>query len=171
MYTKLIIDSVIYILERCVSTVFLSFSSLSFFGENLFNKNNCPSPTLWVVVPAQLCEFKPPLYLFLQLQQLLILAGTLKQSNLEISFYFRLGYCNSAINPVIYGLFSREFRAAFRKILCKFFCKVRINYSVFFLIVQMSVRAKPMKYVVFDQQPQSSSYPLPPPPENLLPPL
>jgi len=42
---------------------------------------------------------------------------------LLFSVFFWLGYCNSAINPVIYGLFSREFRAAFRKILCKFFCK------------------------------------------------
>ena len=42
----------------------------------------------------------------------------------------RLGYCNSAINPVIYGLFSREFRAAFKRILCKFFCKVKILHSL-----------------------------------------
>ena len=31
----------------------------------------------------------------------------------------RLGYCNSAINPFVYALFSREFRRAFKKILCK----------------------------------------------------
>ena len=42
----------------------------------------------------------------------------------NIKYLSRLGYCNSAINPVIYGLFSREFRAAFKKIICKFFCKV-----------------------------------------------
>jgi len=43
--------------------------------------------------------------------------------DLLFSVFFWLGYCNSAINPVIYGLFSREFRAAFKKIICKFFCK------------------------------------------------
>ena len=36
----------------------------------------------------------------------------------------RLGYRNSAINPVIYGLFSKEIRAAFKRILCELFCKV-----------------------------------------------
>ena len=36
-----------------------------------------------------------------------------------INLNSRLGYCNSAINPVIYGLFSRQFRAAFKRILCK----------------------------------------------------
>ena len=37
---------------------------------------------------------------------------------------FRLGYCNSAINPFIYALFARDFRNAFKKIICKLFCKV-----------------------------------------------
>jgi len=37
-----------------------------------------------------------------------------------------LGYCNSALNPFIYAMFSREFRGAFKKILCKLFCK-RVN--------------------------------------------
>jgi len=44
---------------------------------------------------------------------------------LLFSVFFWLGYCNSAINPVIYGLFSREFRAAFKRILCKFFCQTK----------------------------------------------
>ena len=52
-----------------------------------------------------------------------MMSKTLNIEKLKIS-PFRLGYCNSAINPVIYGLFSREFRAAFKKIICKFFCKV-----------------------------------------------
>ena len=35
---------------------------------------------------------------------------------------FWLGYCNSAFNPFIYAMFSREFRGAFKKILYKIFC-------------------------------------------------
>ena len=31
---------------------------------------------------------------------------------------FWLGYCNSALNPIIYTVFNREFRAAFRRMLC-----------------------------------------------------
>jgi len=30
---------------------------------------------------------------------------------------FWLGYCNSALNPVIYTVFNRDFRAAFRRML------------------------------------------------------
>ncbi|KAL3254054.1 hypothetical protein MRX96_054345 [Rhipicephalus microplus] len=32
---------------------------------------------------------------------------------------FWLGYCNSAVNPIIYTIFNRDFRKAFRKILFK----------------------------------------------------
>jgi len=42
---------------------------------------------------------------------------------LVFSTIFWLGYCNSAINPFIYAMFSREFRGAFKKILCRLFCK------------------------------------------------
>ncbi|CAL1274157.1 unnamed protein product [Larinioides sclopetarius] len=31
--------------------------------------------------------------------------------------FFYLGYCNSALNPIIYGIISKDFRAAFKKIL------------------------------------------------------
>ena len=56
--------------------------------------------------------------------------------------HYRLGYCNSAINPVIYGLFSREFRAAFKKIICKFFCKVSFlvfGFNIFFRNIPKSI--------------------------------
>ncbi|GFS46519.1 octopamine receptor Oamb [Trichonephila inaurata madagascariensis] len=33
--------------------------------------------------------------------------------------FFYLGYCNSALNPIIYGIISKDFRAAFKKILCR----------------------------------------------------
>lgn len=44
------------------------------------------------------------------------------------SVLFWLGYCNSAINPCIYALFSKDFRFAFKRILCcKCSCIQRAN--------------------------------------------
>eukprot|EP00918_Siedleckia_nematoides_P083857 GHVU01183824.1.p1 GENE.GHVU01183824.1~~GHVU01183824.1.p1 ORF type:complete len:583 (+),score=13.33 GHVU01183824.1:535-2283(+) len=34
------------------------------------------------------------------------------------SVFFWLGYCNSAVNPCVYALFSKDFRYAFKKLLC-----------------------------------------------------
>ena len=34
------------------------------------------------------------------------------------AFFFWLGYCNSCLNPFIYVCTSREFKRAFRQILC-----------------------------------------------------
>lgn len=41
---------------------------------------------------------------------------------LLFSVLFWLGYCNSAINPLIYALFSKDFRTAFKTILYKCLC-------------------------------------------------
>ena len=44
--------------------------------------------------------------------------------NLVFSIFFWLGYCNSALNPFIYGLFSKDFRFAFKRLLsCNCTCK------------------------------------------------
>ncbi|KAH9524614.1 hypothetical protein Btru_027347 [Bulinus truncatus] len=44
-------------------------------------------------------------------------------SPLVFSIAFWLGYCNSAMNPCVYALFSRDFRFAFKKLItCK--CKI-----------------------------------------------
>ncbi|XP_056628520.1 alpha-2B adrenergic receptor [Triplophysa dalaica] len=34
-------------------------------------------------------------------------------------FFFWIGYCNSCLNPVIYTIFNKDFRRAFKKILCE----------------------------------------------------
>ncbi|XP_023231620.1 probable G-protein coupled receptor No9 [Centruroides sculpturatus] len=44
-------------------------------------------------------------------------------SDIIFNIFFWLGYCNSAANPLIYGMFSKDFRAAFKKIVCR--CKLK----------------------------------------------
>lgn len=46
---------------------------------------------------------------------------------LLFSVLFWLGYCNSAINPLIYALFSKDFRIAFKNILYKCLCVHCLN--------------------------------------------
>ncbi|XP_037090809.1 probable G-protein coupled receptor No9 [Pollicipes pollicipes] len=42
---------------------------------------------------------------------------------LLFSVFFWLGYCNSAINPCVYALCSRDFRFAFSNIVCRCVCR------------------------------------------------
>ena len=39
--------------------------------------------------------------------------------------FFWIGYCNSAFNPLIYAVFNRDFRSAFRRILCPCLNRIR----------------------------------------------
>lgn len=45
------------------------------------------------------------------------LCDSCKSSNWVVVLVFWVGYFNSALNPLIYAYFNREFRAAFRKTL------------------------------------------------------
>lgn len=51
-------------------------------------------------------------------------------NSLLFSILFWLGYCNSAINPFIYALFSKDFRFAFKTILCKCVCQKVRNKAI-----------------------------------------
>lgn len=50
---------------------------------------------------------------------------------LLFSILFWLGYCNSALNPLIYALFSNDFRVAFKQII---FCTKQTDKSIRVLI-------------------------------------
>uniref|UniRef100_A0A665TCW9 Alpha-2B adrenergic receptor n=1 Tax=Echeneis naucrates TaxID=173247 RepID=A0A665TCW9_ECHNA len=44
---------------------------------------------------------------------------TCRIPNALFKFFFWIGYCNSCLNPVIYTIFNKDFRKAFKRILCR----------------------------------------------------
>jgi 5-hydroxytryptamine receptor 1 len=46
------------------------------------------------------------------------LCATCEMNDTIMSLFLWLGYFNSTLNPVIYTIFSPEFRQAFKRILC-----------------------------------------------------
>lgn len=57
-------------------------------------------------------------YPFFQLYVISALCGpSCKIPRLLFDFFFWIGYCNSALNPIIYTIFNRDFRRAFKKML------------------------------------------------------
>ncbi|XP_056266256.1 alpha-2A adrenergic receptor [Pseudoliparis swirei] len=50
---------------------------------------------------------------------LMTLCASCLVPNTLFKFFFWFGYCNSALNPIIYTIFNNDFRRSFKKILCK----------------------------------------------------
>uniref|UniRef100_A0AAG5DW16 G-protein coupled receptors family 1 profile domain-containing protein n=1 Tax=Anopheles atroparvus TaxID=41427 RepID=A0AAG5DW16_ANOAO len=51
-------------------------------------------------------------------------------NELLFSVLFWLGYCNSAVNPFIYALFSKDFRQAFKRIILRCLCSKRLKLNL-----------------------------------------
>lgn len=47
------------------------------------------------------------------------LCGSCLVPDTLFKFFFWFGYCNSALNPIIYTIFNNDFRRSFKKILCR----------------------------------------------------
>ncbi|XP_040013741.1 alpha-2A adrenergic receptor [Xiphias gladius] len=62
-----------------------------------------------------ICWF--PFFLSYSLQA--VCPETCSIPNPLFKFFFWIGYCNSCLNPVIYTIFNKDFRKAFKRILCR----------------------------------------------------
>lgn len=73
---------------------------------------------LGIIMAAFICSWLP-FFTFYVIRALCNVCRDYVPPRLE-AFIFWAGYCNSAINPIIYTIFNRDFRKAFRKLLlCK----------------------------------------------------
>lgn len=72
---------------------------------------------LGLIMAAFICSWLP-FFTFYVTRALCIVCRDYIPRRFE-AFIFWMGYCNSAINPIIYTIFNRDFRRAFRKILFK----------------------------------------------------
>ena len=83
-----------------------------------FNREKKAAKTLAIIVGAFIMCWMPFFTIYL--------VGAFCESCIPpvvFSVTFWLGYCNSAMNPCVYGLFSKDFRFAFRKLLT---CRCRL---------------------------------------------
>lgn len=72
---------------------------------------------LGLIMGAFICSWMP-FFTFYVVRALCVVCRDYVTPRFE-AFIFWMGYCNSAINPIIYTIFNRDFRKAFRKILFK----------------------------------------------------
>lgn len=70
---------------------------------------------LGLIMAAFICSWLP-FFTFYVIRAVCIVCRDYIPPRIE-SFIVWMGYCNSAINPIIYTIFNRDFRRAFRKIL------------------------------------------------------
>jgi hypothetical protein len=93
---------------------------LSLFQVRRFRMETKAAKTLGIIVGCFICCWFPFFTMYLVTA---FCADCIP--DLAFSIIFWLGYCNSAINPFIYAAFSRDFRGAFKKIICKILCRQR----------------------------------------------
>ncbi|XP_020712470.2 octopamine receptor beta-1R-like isoform X1 [Athalia rosae] len=82
--------------------------------------------TLGIIMSAFLACWLPFFLWYL----ITALCDTCQSGNIVVAAVFWVGYFNSALNPLIYAYFNREFRAAFRKTLescCAAFSPVKLD--------------------------------------------
>ncbi|CAH1241254.1 ADRA2A [Branchiostoma lanceolatum] len=56
-------------------------------------------------------------YPFFQLYPIVIACESCNVPEVVFKFFFWIGYCNSAVNPIIYTIFNKDFRGAFLRII------------------------------------------------------
>lgn len=74
-------------------------------------------------------------------------------SKLVFSILFYLGYCNSAINPVLYALFSKDFRNAFQQIITKVCCSCVVAAENYFSPNKRTIMRPPFPFPFAPAQP------------------
>ncbi|XP_022096518.1 alpha-1A adrenergic receptor-like [Acanthaster planci] len=84
-----------------------------------FNREKKVAKTLGIVVGVFIICWLP----FFFLLPLRSVCRSCKLPDVVFTFFFWLGYCNSFVNPVIYGMSNHTFRKAFRKIITCWYCK------------------------------------------------
>ena len=101
-----------------IDNTLLYFLHYFIFQVRRFRMETKAAKTLGIIVGCFICCWFPFFTMYLVTA---FCADCIPK--LVFSIIFWLGYCNSAINPFIYAAFSRDFRGAFKKIICKVLCR------------------------------------------------